>query len=92
MFYFKIIGKIYIIYIQLHYNLKLNFSERMKHLRDFLNEGKDTLILTDSEQLRSVTTRLQYWTVALELFPTYDFMIRILCSIILHGTIFVNIF
>ena len=32
--------------MQLHYDLQLNFSDRMKHLRDFLNEGKDTLILT----------------------------------------------
>ena len=33
-------------FIQLRYDLKLNFSDIMKHLRDFLNEGKDTLILT----------------------------------------------
>ena len=26
--------------------MKLNFSDRMKHLRDFLNKGKRTLILT----------------------------------------------
>ena len=26
--------------IQLHYALKLNFSDKMKHLRDFLNKGK----------------------------------------------------
>ena len=45
MFYFKIIEK-YIYSIQLYYDLKLNFSDRMKHLRDFLNDKKDTLILT----------------------------------------------
>ena len=45
MFYFKIIEK-YIYSKQLHTDLKINFSDRMKHLRDFLNEGKDTLILT----------------------------------------------
>ena len=48
MFYFKITYYIYIyIYsIQLHNDLKQNFSDIIKHLRDFLNEGKYTLILT----------------------------------------------
>ena len=32
--------------MQLHYDLKLNFSDIMKHLRDLLNERKDTLIQT----------------------------------------------
>ena len=39
MFYFKII-ETYVYSIQLHYDLKLNFSDRMKHLSFFLNEGK----------------------------------------------------
>ena len=47
----------------------------------------------DSEQL-CVTTQHHYWTVTLELFSVfvmYDIMIRTRCSMILHGTLFVNI-
>ena len=32
--------------MQMHYNSKLNLSDNMKHFSDFLNEGKETLILT----------------------------------------------
>ena len=35
--------------MQMHYNSKLHFSDNMKHLRYFLNEGKETLILTLSQ-------------------------------------------
>ena len=35
--------------MQMHNNSKINFSDNMKHLRDFLNEGKETFILTLSQ-------------------------------------------